>query len=353
MPHHSGSPADPPPPEAVFANLTQGIPRHQRLYVMAKLGIADVLRAGPKTSAEVAPAVGAHPDALHRLLRALVLDGLLLHEPDGRFSLTAVGQMLASDRAGGVARAYVLETVEVWGPVWADLLETVRTGEPAFDRVYGMGFYEYLERHPERGANRTAQFARGAAEVAPAFVAAYDFPAMDTVVDVGGGTGALLAEVLRAHPGLRGVLFDQPHVVAGAAPVLAAAGVAERCRMEGGDLLTVVPAGGDIYLLSLIIHNWDEAHALAILRNCRTVLAEGARLVLLEALIPDRITAPQRPSAAVDPVQMDMSMLVMLRGRERTEVEYRDLFAAADLRLARVIPMASRRMVVAIEAVPV
>ena len=215
----------------------------------------------------------------------------------------------------------------------------MRTGEPSFDRVFGMGNWAYWEHNPEAGAVRNAFFAALARTTNAPLVAAYDFARFGTVVDVGGNTGPLLAAILQATPGVRGVLFDLPHVVAAAAPVLAEAGVADRCAVVGGSFFEPVPSGGDAYLLKHIVHDWDDARAAAILRGCRAAMTPAAVLLLIEQVLPEGLAAG---AAALQLARLDLQMLVFTpRGRERTEGEYRALLREAGFELRRVVPTRS------------
>lgn len=198
-----------------------------------------------------------------------------------------------------------------------------------------MSNFEYWEQAPQAGAIHDAFFTTMARTTTAPLVAGYDFSRFGAVVDVGGSNGPLLAAVLKAHPRLRGILFDLPHVVAGAAPVLTEAGVADRCQLVGGDFFDSVPTGGDAYLLKYVIHDWDNARAAAILRRCREAMAPGALLLLIEQVLPERL---ETSAAALQLASLDLQMLLMSpRGRERTDGEYRSLLTEAGLELQRVL----------------
>lgn len=317
----------------------------QMLAVAAKLGIADLLGDGPKDAAELADLTDTHPPALYRLLRALAGHGLLSENNQGRFGLTALGSLLRSDAPGSARALAIYHGDELtWRP-WGALLHSVTTGEAAFPHLYGRSNWEFRALHPADGAifnnAMTALSTRRIGDV----LAAYDFSGIETIVDVGGGHGALLAAILRAYPGMRGVLFDQPDVVAGAHPLLAAAGVADRCRIVGGDFFDEVPLGGDAYVLSKIVHDWSNEQATAILAACRRAMIGQARLLLIEAVIG--------AGAEPDPARLlDLHMLVIMDGgSERTESEFRTLLDGARFSLTRVIPANEENCV--IEAVPV
>ncbi len=327
------------PGNVALLELATGAWTTQVLYVAATLGIADQLAAGPRHAADVAAAVDADPDAVYRLMRAMASRGALRERRDGRFALTAVGDALREDSEGSLRDMVLFIGHPARWADWGSLLYSVRTGEPAAEMLRGMPFFEYLDTDPEFAAvfNNAMTAASGLSdEVA---LQAYDFTGCRLVVDVGGGHGAVLATILRSAPDARGVLFDLPAVVAGAGPLLADAGVAQRAAVEGGSFLETVPAGGDLYVMKNIIHDWDDEHSLTILRNIRTGIAEGGRLLLLEMVLPER-TSPFIGHL------LDLEMLVTLHGRERTRAQYADLVGRAGFRLTRVIPTVSPMSVV-------
>jgi len=290
-----------------------------------------VLASGPRPVEEIADAVGADAASLYRVLRVLGDVGVL-DELDGRrFALTETGDLLRSDVLGSMRGWAAMAGAPFHVDAWADLLDGVRTGEPAFERVHGQLGFDYFRDHPDDGAVLNGAMTSTSAQLIAPVVTAYDFSGIGTVVDVGGGHGALLAAVLAAHPHLQGVLYELPEVVAGAGRLLTEAGVRDRCTCVAGDFFESVPWGGDAYLLSNIIHDWDDARAVRILSNCRAALDDGGRVLLAEAVLPEQV----EPSPAK---LIDLAMLVMGPGRQRTESEYRDLFQRAGLRLSRIDP---------------
>jgi SAM-dependent methyltransferase len=293
----------------------------QAVAVAAELRVADRLAGGPVPSEDLARAVGADADALYRLLRALAAEGIFTESPPGTFGLTPLAEPLRADHPQSVRPQARLVAQEFWWGAWGHLLEAVRTGGVAFERIHGAPLFAYLDAHPDAAGIFDGAMS-GTSPWKAALAAAYDFAPVRLVVDVGGGQGALLAAVLRAHPHLRGVLFDTPAVVAGARRFLDAAGLADRCRIVGGDFFASVPEGGDAYLLSQVLHDWDDERAAAILRSCHRAARPGARLIVVEQLLPPGDT-PHRGKL------LDLQLLVMLGGRERTEAEYRRLFTAA------------------------
>jgi hypothetical protein len=322
-----------------------GAGRLQLIYVAAKLGIADLLQGGPKRSEEVARAVGADPGALHRVMRGLVSIGILTEGDDGRFGLAPLGECLQTSLPHSL-RNDAIWLGEVTYPVWGDLLRTVQTGQPGFDRRFGASFFTYLGQHPE--AQEDFQRGRSVepAKVAAAALGAYDFSSARTLVDVGGGHGSFIAAVLEACPHVSGILFDTPLAVEGARRQLAAAGLADRCAAVAGDFFKVLPAGRDAYLLKNILHDWDDERALHILRNCRQAMPVHGKLLVIELLMPERA------EASPDAVWSDLIMLVHTGGRERTEAKYRALLASAGFHLSRIIPIQSSGGLNLIEGVP-
>jgi hypothetical protein len=325
--------------------LVSGYRVSQVICVAAKLGIADLLRDGPRGSEELARATAAHAPSLYRVLRALAGIGVL-EELDGRrFALAPLGVHLRSDVPGSVRSLATLFGQDPHWRAWGSLLHSVQTGERAFDRVYGQGLFEYLGQHPEAAALFNDTMIALTAEVAPAVAAAYDFSGVGTLVDVGGGRGHALVPILRANPTLRAVLFDLPHVVESARVLLADAGVGDRCDFVGGSFFESVPSGGDAYLLKHVIHDWDDERSLAILATCRRAMAASGRLLLVERDLPTD------NRQALPALLSDLSMMLQLGGGERTVEEYRSLLTAAGFVVTRVIPTPHGESV--IEAVPV
>jgi hypothetical protein len=314
--------------------MLQGFRVTQALHVTAKLGIADLLAAGPRTADDLAAATGTHARALYRLLRAVAPVGVLSEDAAGAFALTDLGQHLRADHPRSVRGLALFQgDPEMYG-TWQHLLHSVSTGEPAFRHLHGVDHWEYNARHPEAGAVFDAAMTSRSLQERDAVLAGYDFSGARTVVDVAGGHGALLAGILAANPRARGVLFDQPHVVADAEPALRDAGVADRCALVGGSFFEAVPDGGDVYVLKFIVHDWDDAQASAILRTCRRAMTPEARLLVVEQVIA--------PGNAHDPGKYaDLNMLVMLGGQERTADEFATLYEAAGFRLTRVTPIAA------------
>src|SRR5215831_19381084 len=256
------------------------------ICVVARLGIADLLKDGPLDTKTLAAAVGVHAPSLSRVLRTLASVGIFAEGEDGRFGLTPQAEPLLRDATDSL-RDYILLVGEEWYSRPSDhLLHSVQTGRPAFEQVHGADFFTFLTRDPAAAAVFDAAMTSRSAQENDAIAAACDFSGLGTVIDVGGGHGSLLAAILRANPGLRGVLFDRPQAVAEARHQLEATGLRGRCEVVAGDFFGSVPAGGDAYILKRVIHDWDDDRAAAILRNCHHARPEHGRLLLSELVLP-------------------------------------------------------------------
>ena len=322
--------------------LVDGYQVSQAIHVAATLGLADKLAEGARSSAELAQATGTHAPSLYRLLRALASVGVLRELADQRFELTPLGQPLRSDVPDSIAgwAAYIGRPYH-W-QAWAELLHSVRTGENAFRHVHGADVWTYRSTRPDESAIFDRAMASLVRRSNAAVLAAYDFGRFQTLTDLGGGNGALLAAVLTAHPNLRGVLFDEPHVVSGAHAVLEAAGVANRCQVIAGSFFESIPEGYDGYVLRIIIHDWDDGDSIRILKVVRRAIAEDGALLLIE-----RIVAP--PNEGRDTKFTDLQMLVGAGGRERTREEFADLLQQSGFALTRITGAGAHSV---IEAVP-
>ncbi|HEY7146930.1 MAG TPA: methyltransferase [Streptosporangiaceae bacterium] len=329
----------------------------QACYALVKFGIPDLLAEGPRGVAELAAASGTDRRALHRMLRALAAGGLVRQTAPGTFELTALGQPLRTGVTRSSRDAAIMFGEEVFRSL-ADISYTLRTGQPAFDKVYGLPFYDYLARNPQAAATFTA--AMGQAPVPPA-LAACDLSGARTIVDVGGGNGGLLSWVLRANPRARGVLLDLPPAVAQARAALAGDELAGRVEFAEGSFFEQMPAGADVYVLSRVLHNWPDEQAAAVLARIRGAIAPGGRLLVFEELIEtgprdgqDGHNGQAAPPGPARGSVMDLLILVMLSGCDRSEAEYRELLAAAGFGVTavRAAPVRSRQAESLIEAVP-
>ena len=304
------------------------------VYKAAELNLGDRLADGPKTAAELAGPTGTHERSWHRLMRTLASLGVLAHAGDGRFALTPLGEALQSD-APGSARSTLLAFGGPW--MWDAFREfghSVRTGETAMAKAHGMDLFDFLGHHPDQAALFSEAMVGFHGGEPPAVADAFDFSRFDTIVDVGGATGNMLAHILTRYPQPRGVLFDRPHVVTEAPALIAARGLTERIAIDTGDFFERVPEGGDAYILSHIIHDWTEAQCLTILGHVRRAMRQDARLLLVEFVLPEG-GEPHLGLLA------DMVMLSVPGGEERTAAEYRTLLAKAGFTVARVVPTAS------------
>lgn len=317
-----------PAPPARRPLLVTGYWVSQMIHVAAKLGLADVLEAGPQTCDELARATGAHAPSLYRLLRALTGAGIVEHLEDGRFKLTPLGEQLRTDDAASV-RAFAVMLGEEHYRAWGQLYDSVMTGKTGFDSVFGCNLFEYLEKTPRMAQLFHAAMAEVAARLAPAVLRAYDFSGISSLVDVGGGSGALLTAILASCPQLHGIVYDAPAAVARAQQRLDDAGLSNRGGAIAGNFFDSVPRA-DAYILRGVIHDWDDDRARTILENCRRAASERGRVLVVEHVLPE----DSQPSFSR---LQDLDMLVMTGGRERTEAEYRVLFAASGFSLARVI----------------
>jgi SAM-dependent methyltransferase len=314
---------------AAMLRMICGIHVSRAIYVAAELGIADLLAAGPVSSARLAEATGVHEPSLYRVLRLLASLGVLAEGEHRSFGLTVLGDRLRADVPASMRSWAMLADAAGGVRAFEPIVATVRTGAPGVDLAHGMGLFEYLACHPEHAASFDAAMSERTAAFAPGVAAGHDFSGVRTVVDVGGGTGTLLAAILRAHGRLRGVLMETPAVAAAAGPALEAAGVADRCEVVAGDFFARVPEGADRYLLANVLHDWDDDRAVAILAQCRRAMADGGRVLIIERLVPDD------PGQAVPTLLSDLNMLIVTGGKERTSAEYGELLARAGLALHR------------------
>jgi hypothetical protein len=313
----------------ILRDRIMGFRTTQMIHVATKLGLADRLAAGPRSADDLAAAVGAEPQALHRLLRALAGIGIFAEDAAGDFALTAQAELLRSDVQGSLRDIALLYGEDWLWQTYGGMMHSVRTGAPAFAKVHGQPFYGYLHEHPRAAAQFNAAMSSFSNHETAAILEAYDFSAAREVVDIGGGHGALLAALLRAHPHLGGILFDLPSVVAGAMQILGETGIAERVRCLTGDFFDEAPAGADLYVMKSVLHNWEDGDAARILSTCRAAMQADARLLVIERVVPPG-------NVPAEAKLFDINMLVVAGGRERTELEYRLLLQEAGLTLERV-----------------
>jgi hypothetical protein len=325
------APQNPPPPPAVLMQLLSGAWIQQTISTLAALGIADALASGPKTTAALAGELGLHERSLYRALRAAASVGVFAETGPRTFGLNPVAELLRTGTPGSMRAAATMLGREWDRRSWSAMAHTLRTGQTAHDHVFGCGAFEHLNKHPEDLAIFNQAMTDFSVGNAAAVRDAYGFEGIGTLMDVAGGHGMMLGTILAAHPAMKGVLFDQSHVVEGAAPVLNRLGVADRVRTVGGNFFESVPAGADAILMSNIIHDWDDEKSIRILKNCRAALPAGGRLLLVETPIPDG------PGFHFGK-WMDLQMMLLPGGAERTESEHAALLSASGFRLQRIVP---------------
>ncbi|GAA1824416.1 methyltransferase [Luedemannella flava] len=321
--------------------LAEGLTPARAVQLAAELGFADLLADGPRAAEELAATTGTHPGAVYRLLRSLAAEGVFTETTPGVFGLTPMGDQLRADHPRSL-RAWVLFQA-MFNEVYAAAMHSVRTGEPTFPTVYGAPIFTYLEQHPEEGSLFNTAMAQHSRLLATVLAEAYDFSSARLIVDVGGGDGTFLAGVLSEWPDASGIVYDLPYVADAARKQLAGAGLGERCSFVGGDMLRDVPPGADAYLFKGVIHNWPDHDAVTVLRHCRQAMTADGRVLLIDWLVPTGDTA--HPSKLID-----LSMLLVYGGRERTREEFVGLLAEAGLRLERVFEAPPLTMVEAVAA---
>jgi hypothetical protein len=325
----------------MLIRLAEGLSPARAVQLAAELGLADLLADGPRSADDLAAATSTDAGAVYRLMRTLAAEGVFTETSPGCFGLTGLGDLLRADHPHSL-RSWVLFQ-EMFNDVYADAMHSIRTGEPTFAAVYGAPIFRFLEEHPEAGELFNTAMAQHSRLMATMLASVYDFTAVRRIVDVGGGDGSFLSGLLAEWTTLAGVVFDLPYVADAARKQLAGAGLGDRCVFAGGDMLREVPPGADTYMLKGVLHNWPDDDVVTVLRNCRQAMTADGRLLLIEWLVPTGDT--RHPSKVVD-----LSMLFVYGGRERTEQEYAVLLAEAGLRLARVV--GSSTSLTVIEAIP-
>ncbi|HKO95542.1 MAG TPA: methyltransferase [Pyrinomonadaceae bacterium] len=322
------------PPEAVLTQMITGSLGSQAVYVAAQLGIADLLVNGPRNVDDLAQAAEADPSSLYRVLRALSSFGVFVESDDRVFGLTPTAELLRSDSPQSLRDLAIFMGEDWHWRVWGRTLYSVRTGKAAWAEVHGEEVFPYFAANAEAAKIFDRAMTSLSNLAIKAVVEAYDFSDIETLVDVAGGHGRLLTSILEANPNVKGVLFDQRHVLEGAKGSKQISAVQNRCELVGGDFFASVPADADGYIMKHIIHDWDDERALKILRNIRNVMKHDGRVMLVESVI----TASNQPDLGK---LLDIEMLVSPGGKERTAKEYDELFARAGLRLTRIVPTQS------------
>jgi len=326
--------APPLPPDAYLLQLAFGPMVAQALYVAAKLGLADHLAEKPLPISELASRTNVHEGALYRLLRSLVSFGVFAETDPKVFALTPYAEPLRSDVVNSMRNGVVFMGEEWHWRVWNNLLYSVQTGKPAWGYMHGAEVFDYFAANSEQAEIFNRAMTDGSIGVAPAIVESYDFSGCKMLVDIAGGHGYLLAQILKAFPGVNGTLFDVAAVINGAGALLEKEGVAARVEKVAGDFFAAVPGGADAYMMKHIIHDWDDQRAIQILNCIHAAMADDGKVLIIETVVP----AGNEPHYSK---VLDLEMLVSPGGVERTAEEYRELLAAAGLRLTRIIPTPS------------
>ena len=321
------------PPQAIFAQMSMSFIVSQAISVAAKLYIADHLKDGAKSVAELAALTETHEPSLYRLMRGLASAGIFQKQSDGRFSNSPLSEILRSDHPESFrAAAHMICDREHWN-AHGNMLQSVKTGEIAFEYTFGMPVFPYYAQNPEPAKVFDNAMTSFSISIANAVAATYDFSEAQTIADIGGGHGLLLETVLKAAPQAKGILFDQPQVIAGA-------NVSERIEIVSGDFFAEIPVEADVYLMKFIIHDWNDEQSVTILQNLAKSAKPGAKVLLVESVVEEDDNAPSMSKV------MDLNMLVMTGGKERTAKEYAGLFEKTGFRLTNIYPTPSPMQVV-------
>ena len=322
-------------PAGDIANLRGIITQYfssRALYAAATLDVAGALAGGARNIDDLACATGAHAPSLYRVLRVLASSGIFAEGDDGRISNTPLSELLRADVPGSLRDLVLLFGDETSWRSWEGILHAVRTGEAPFEHLYGEKFFDYLQGHPDTAAMFDRAMASASSTTNAAVAEAYDFSGLGTMVDVAGGVGSALCSILKTTPGLRGIVFDLPHVGARAQTFIAAQAMADRCEFVGGSFFESIPPGAGAYFMKHILHDWGDEECAKILGACHNAMDDKARLLICERIVP----VGNKPSSAK---LIDLHMMMTTHGgRERTEKEYRALLAAAGFKVARVFP---------------
>lgn len=326
------------PPQAQLGQMITAYWTSQAIYAAAQFGIADLLSDGPKSADELASATGTKSELLYRLLRALASAGIFAEEDGKRFSLTPLADPLRSDVEGS-QRSLALMMGDAQYRAWGNLADAVQTGDNAYEKIFGKPIFDHLAEQPEKAQIFDDAMTGIHGRETGAILDAYDFSGINVIADIGGGNGSKITAILQKHPAMQGILFDLPHVVGRAQPHIEAAGLSDRCQLVGGDFFQSVPSGADAYLMRHIIHDWDDMKSLSILKNCHAVMSPGNKLLLVESVIP----------SGNDPFMgkfLDLTMMLIPGGKERTADEYREIFGKAGFDLVRIVPTSAEVSVV-------
>lgn len=321
-------------PQAILLQMLFGYAPARAISIAAESRIADLLADGSKTAEELALTTKSHPRSLYRLLRACASVGVFSEDSDGRFSLSPMAEFLRSDNPESLRAFAEMLAHEEQFQTWSALDYSVQTGTPAFDKVHGMPIFEYLPTHRKSGQIFNDAMTSMSLGSSIAVIQAYDFSGIIKLVDIGGGHGFLLASVLEKYPAMRGILYDTTPIVEEAKVLLEKHGVANRCETVGGNFFESAPAGGDAYMMKHIIHDWNDEECVTILKHCRKGISSGGKLLVIEMVVP----TGNEPSLSK---LLDLQMLAVLPGCERTEAEYSTLFSEAGFKLTKIVPTMS------------
>lgn len=326
------------PPHVGILQILNGAYVAGAVSCLAQLGIPDLLENGSKSAEELAGEVGAQPDALYRLMRATACVGVLAEDSEGRFSQTPMSAVLRTRATPSLRGLAIMGGREWHGRGWSQLEYCVRTGKQALDKIYGVSVFEFLSKNPEEAQIFDDAMTNLSAIDGPAVAEAYNFKEINSIVDVAGGRGFLLATLLEKNPHMRGTLYEIPRVLEGAKSG-ALSPFMDRCTLASGDMFSSVPWGADAYIMKHIVHDWPDDLCIKLLTACRQGVNPGGRLLVVDCVI--------QPGNNFSPAKfLDLQMLIFPSGRERTEAQFRDLLAASGWRLSRVIPTAAQDSIV-------
>ena len=322
---------DVPSPQAVLMRMAYGFWEAKALQVVAELGIADLLAKEPKTAEELSNILEVDSDVLYRLLRALAGFGIFKEISDNRFENTSLSEVIRTNVPGSVRDYVIYLPNDGIVLAWTKLMDVVKTGKSTFKDANGCEYWEYLQKHSEIGERLNKAMAAMASQVIPALLESYDFSQFKSLIDVGGGQGTVLASIMSKVSQMRGCLYEQGSVIEGAKSFLESRGVINRCELIPGNFLESIPAGYDAYLIKNVLVDWDDEHVLTILKNCRASIPKHGKLLILENAVLGKDNAPH-PAKWID-----LHMMVLFQGRQRTEQEFRNLLQASDFKLNKVI----------------
>jgi len=321
------------PPPMQMLQIISGFWIGRCVYVLAKLRLADLIKDGPKSIDDLAAATNTHAPSLFRVLRALASVGVVTQDGN-RFGGTPLSDTVSSDAHGSIRAFAMTELGEEHYPAWGELMHSVQTGGIAFDKAFGEPIWEFFAKNPDNAQIFNDAMSGLTAQANEALHAAYSFSGINKIMDVGGGHGGLITSILQKNPGMTGILFDAPEVIAGAKEKIETSDIADRCEMVAGNFFQSVPAGADTIILKWIIHDWNDEQSVSILKNCHRALPENGKLILVEAVVPE--TSEPHFSKFID-----LNMLVITGGRERTEAEFRKLYEDSGFKLTQVVPTES------------